>query len=195
MSLLATFSADIHASHQTGAAPILKARVSARMDAAMSANASATATLNLGNGALGLTALAGATTNVTAAAALTSTSTFLSDTRAAINAGVDVTLALGLGVGSTIPNLNVSATLTALLAAEGEIRFTSDAVVRAAAPLLDGLIAATIRADQNGFDWNVGVALPFASDVALAGSISGDLAGARQVSTTLGWAYRRETGP
>ena len=62
-------------------------------------------------------------------------------------------------------------------------------------PFLNGLLRLNLDANDAGADWGLGVALPFASGVALGGTVTGDSAGARAAWATLAWAYQREVTP
>lgn len=193
MSALLTsgLALDIHASHQAGGSPRLKLAAAANVRARLDAHATATALLGLSLGVTATGALASATTG-DAATILSGTATVLADVRAVIRAGANVTLALATGGGVGIPNVNVAAAATALLDAEGALTIHPNLTVRASIPVLQGLANLAVTANERGLAWDVGVMLPFASGIALGGSVTGDLAGARRAWATLGWAYQRE---
>lgn len=190
--LTADIVLGIHASHQPGSDPRLKFTAAANVQAALTAATRSTATRGLTLGVNATAALAAAVTNATAGSALSSTSAFMADVRASITAGASVTDTLATGGGVMLPSLDVSAAATALLDAEGEISVHPSLAVRAHLPVLQGLATLAVAANESGAQWGVGVALPFASDMALAGSVTGDLAGAREAWITLAWAHRRE---
>jgi hypothetical protein len=192
MTLLAgQLTVDIHASHQAGSDPRLKLTAAASVQAALASATHATSRANLTLGINAMTTLAGAVTDAGAANVLSSTGSFLASIRATLQVGnaADV---LGTGGGVILPDLDVSASTTALLTAEGEIALHPSLTVRANLPFLGGLLRLSLDANASGSAWGVGVALPFASGVALSGSVTGDSAGARTAWATLAWAYQRE---
>lgn len=194
MSALITtgLALDIHASHQPGSDPRLKLRAAASAHAALTAQEHATASRGLARGAAALVTLSAAVSATAGKDLLTGTSSFLGSVRAAIASGHAPTDVLGRATGITLPAISVSAAVTALLNAEGDVALSPDLAARAHMPILGGLLNLALRADENGMDWGVGVALPFASDMALAGSVTGDTAGAREAWLTLAWAYQRQ---
>ena len=191
-ALLADAGVGIHASHQADGDPRLKLTAAASVQATLTSHTRATAIRGLSLGANATATLAASVTNASAGSALTITGAFLASIRASIQAGASITDALATGGGVILPEFDVALGASALLDAEGEISLHPSLSVRANLPVLQGLATLAVTANENGSTWGVGVALPFASNMALAGSVTGDLAGARNAWITLAWAYQRQ---
>lgn len=194
MNPLLSGSADaIHASHAPGSTARAKADALASVTASIDADERARATANLSVAASLLATAAGIVNDPTAGTVLTGTATFLASVNAQIGSGSTPAGVLGRGEGVTpLPSFDVGVALTALLNAEGELELNGGGSARASLPFVDGLVNLALEANENGLDWGLGVALPFASGVTFDGAVTGDLAGARAAQMTLGWAYQRE---
>lgn len=194
MNALLTSSTDlIHASHAPGSAARAKADAQAAVSASIDAHERAITTTNLNVAASLLATASSIASDPTAGTVLTNTSVFLASITAQISSGATPTAVLGRGAGITpLPSFDVSVALAALLNAEGELELDGGGSARAALPFVGGLVDLTLAANENGLDWGLGVALPFANGVAFEGAVNGDLAGARATQVMLAWAYQRE---
>jgi len=99
-------------------------------------------------------------------------------------------LVLGAGAGLTLGTWDTALAVSALTSARNEIAV--NASLRASYRLVDKLLELTVRANERGLSWGLGVELPFLQYVTFRGLYRWQAGGNVRTELTLGWAWRQQ---
>lgn len=182
-----------HAAHANDATAEAKQEAAAKAKASITADVTARATLNLTLTNAALTSAASIALDATAQLALGNLATLAASIQASITAGTDPVTALATAVTTSL-GLTAEELTDALTTTLAQFEVNGGGSAEAAIPMLEGLVKLGVRATSDGLEWGAGVELPFLNNATFAGSVTGDLAGARRVEAAAGFAARLQGG-